>query len=105
MPTFASTLDVLVTKPSPITAARIQALRDAADVDGFVEPNLWTGIGRARSGCGAAIVGDPAQVAAKLAQYRFDHAAHRLFVGDVGGQGERADAGLLQLPHPFLHRL
>lgn len=45
-------------------------LRDAADLDGFVEDHLWTGIGRARSGCGAAIVGDPDQVLAKLAQYR-----------------------------------
>ena len=45
-------------------------LRDAADLDGFVEPNLWTGIGRARSGCGAAIVGDPDQVVAKLEAYR-----------------------------------
>ena len=38
--------------------------------DGYVEENLWTGIGRARSGCGAAIVGDPDQVRAKLAAYR-----------------------------------
>ena len=45
-------------------------LRDAADLDGFVEPHLWTGIGRARSGCGAAIVGDPDQVVAMLARYR-----------------------------------
>jgi alkanesulfonate monooxygenase len=44
-------------------------LRDGSDGDGFVEPNLWTGIGRARSGCGAAIVGDPQQVAAKLRRY------------------------------------
>ena len=44
-------------------------LRDLADEDGFVEPNLWTGIGRARSGCGAAIVGDPDQVLAKLRSY------------------------------------
>src|SRR5580700_5763433 len=41
-------------------------LRDLADDDGFVEPNLWTGIGRARSGAGAAIVGDPDQVLATL---------------------------------------
>ncbi|MGB8861648.1 MAG: LLM class flavin-dependent oxidoreductase [Ilumatobacteraceae bacterium] len=46
------------------------SLRDAADMEGFVEPNLWTGIGRARSGCGAAIVGDPAQVAAKIRSYQ-----------------------------------
>ena len=44
-------------------------LREAADADGFAEENLWTGIGRARSGCGAAIVGDPDQVLKKLKQY------------------------------------
>ncbi len=44
-------------------------LRDLADDEGFVEPNLWTGIGRARSGAGAAIVGDPGQVLAKLRGY------------------------------------
>jgi len=46
------------------------ALRDNADDEGFAEPHLWTGIGRARSGCGAAIVGDPDQVLAKLNDYR-----------------------------------
>jgi len=45
-------------------------LRQAAAGDGFVEENLWTGIGRARSGCGAAIVGDPDQVLKKLNAYR-----------------------------------
>jgi alkanesulfonate monooxygenase len=45
-------------------------LRDSADSDGYAEDNLWTGIGRARSGCGAAIVGDPDQVLAKLNAYR-----------------------------------
>ncbi len=45
-------------------------LRDRADEHGYVERHLWTGIGRARSGCGAAIVGDPAQVAATLREYR-----------------------------------
>lgn len=44
-------------------------LREGSD-DGYVEANLWTGIGRARSGCGAAIVGDPDQVLAKLQAYR-----------------------------------
>ncbi|MBW2315333.1 MAG: LLM class flavin-dependent oxidoreductase [Deltaproteobacteria bacterium] len=44
-------------------------LRENA-TDGWVESNLWTGIGRARSGCGAAIVGDPDQVAAKLHAYQ-----------------------------------
>ena len=44
------------------TSAGVRAqgmLREGADADGFAEENLWTGIGRARSGCGAAIVGDP----------------------------------------------
>jgi alkanesulfonate monooxygenase len=45
-------------------------IREAADDEGFAEENLWTGIGRARSGCGAAIVGDPDQVLKKLNAYR-----------------------------------
>jgi alkanesulfonate monooxygenase len=45
-------------------------LRANASKDGYIEANLWTGIGRARSGCGAAIVGDPDQVLAKLNAYR-----------------------------------
>jgi alkanesulfonate monooxygenase len=45
-------------------------LRAAASDDGYAEANLWTGIGRARSGCGAALVGDPDQVLAKLNAYR-----------------------------------
>ena len=54
---------------SSVGVARQADLRDRADADGFVEANLWTGIGRARSGCGAAIVGDPDQVVAKLREY------------------------------------
>ena len=46
------------------------ALREGAADDGYAEANLWTGVGRARSGCGAAIVGDPDQVLAKLNRYR-----------------------------------
>ena len=46
------------------------ALRENAAADGYAEANLWTGIGRARSGCGAAIIGDPDQVIAKLNDYR-----------------------------------
>ena len=54
---------------SSVGVARQTDLRDRADADGYVEANLWTGIGRARSGCGAAIVGDPDQVVAKLREY------------------------------------
>lgn len=53
-----------------IGVLRQTELRDAADEEGFVEDNLWTGIGRARSGAGAAIVGDPDQVLAKIEAYR-----------------------------------
>ncbi|MCW6529993.1 LLM class flavin-dependent oxidoreductase [Sphingomonas sp. MMSM20] len=46
------------------------ALREGATDDGYAEENLWTGVGRARSGCGAAIVGDADQVLAKLRMYQ-----------------------------------
>ena len=44
--------------------------RELADKFGYVEPNLWTGIGRARSGCGAALVGSVDQVMTKIESYR-----------------------------------
>ena len=49
--------------------ARQSQLREEADEKYYVEPNLWTGIGLARSGCGAAIVGNPDQVVAKIEHY------------------------------------
>lgn len=45
-------------------------VRELADEEGYVEPGLWTGIGRARSGCGAALVGSVDQVMTKLARYQ-----------------------------------
>jgi alkanesulfonate monooxygenase len=48
---------------------RQDALRQQADDEGYIEPHIWTGIGRARSGCGSAIVGDPDQVVAQLQRY------------------------------------
>ena len=44
--------------------------RELADKFGYVEPHLWTGIGRARSGCGAAIVGSADQVLSEIEAYR-----------------------------------
>lgn len=44
--------------------------RELADQYGYVEPHLWTGIGRARSGCGAALVGSTDQVASELEAYQ-----------------------------------
>jgi alkanesulfonate monooxygenase len=50
--------------------ARQAEARAAADALGYVEPHLWTGVGRARSGCGAALVGSADQVFSEIAAYR-----------------------------------
>ncbi len=44
--------------------------RELADKFGYVEPGLWTGVGRARSGCGAALVGSTDQVLSKIEEYK-----------------------------------
>ena len=44
--------------------------RELADQYGYVEPHLWTGIGRARSGCGAALVGSTDQVLSEIEHYQ-----------------------------------
>ena len=41
----------------------------AQSADDYIEENVWSGIGRARSGCASALVGDPDQVYAKLQRY------------------------------------
>ena len=46
----------------------LQAALETGDL--FIEPNLWAGVGMARSGVGVAIVGNPEQVAAKIQGYR-----------------------------------
>lgn len=51
-----------------VGVARQEEMR-AQSTDLYLEPNLWAGIGLARSGCGSAIVGDPDQVYAKLQRY------------------------------------
>ncbi|WP_411287889.1 LLM class flavin-dependent oxidoreductase [Phenylobacterium sp.] len=70
----AATGEAIRAKSLDSTSVGVQAqaaLREAAAADdGYAEVNLWTGVGRARSGCGAAIVGDPDQVLAKLNDYR-----------------------------------
>ena len=44
--------------------------RELADKFGYTEPGLWTGIGRARSGCGAALVGSTDQILSKIEEYQ-----------------------------------
>jgi alkanesulfonate monooxygenase len=41
----------------------------AQSKDDYIEEFIWSGIGRARSGCASAIVGDPDQVLAKMERY------------------------------------
>ena len=47
--------------------ARARAL---ADQFGYVERHLWTGVGRARSGCGAALVGSTDQILSEIETYQ-----------------------------------
>ncbi|MFD2586437.1 LLM class flavin-dependent oxidoreductase [Croceitalea marina] len=49
--------------------SRQAEMREISKDDGYVEDNLWTGIGKGRSGCGAALVGTPDQIVAKLNRY------------------------------------
>jgi len=44
--------------------------RKFADMEGFIEPHLWTGVGRARSGCGAALVGSADQILSEIEEYK-----------------------------------
>ncbi|MAS95384.1 MAG: alkanesulfonate monooxygenase [Verrucomicrobiales bacterium] len=41
----------------------------AQSTDDYIEDHVWSGVGRARSGCGSAIVGDPDQVYNKIQRY------------------------------------
>ena len=72
---------------------RQAALRESATDDGYAEDHLWTGIGRARSGAGAAIVGDPDQVLAKLQAY--EEAGIRAFI--LSGYPHRDECDLFCL--------
>jgi alkanesulfonate monooxygenase len=69
---------------------RQDALRAAADSDGYIEPLIWSGIGRARSGCASAIVGDPDQVLDKL--QRYIHMGLRAFI--LSGYPHRQECDL-----------
>jgi len=44
--------------------------RELADKFGYVESHLWTGVGRARSGCGAALVGSADQILTQIEEYK-----------------------------------
>lgn len=48
---------------------RQDELRKGADSEGFIEPLVWSSVGKVFSGCGSALVGSAAQVQDKLQQY------------------------------------
>jgi len=52
-----------------IGVSRQKEMRLISDENYYLEDNIWTGIGLARSGCGAAIVGNPEQVLNKINRY------------------------------------
>ena len=54
---------------SSIGVSRQKEMRLLSDENYYLEDNIWTGIGLARSGCGAAIVGNPKQVLNKINRY------------------------------------
>ncbi len=48
---------------------RQDELRKNADSEGFIEPLVWSSVGKVFSGCGSALVGSGEQVASKLHEY------------------------------------
>ena len=77
---------------------RQDEFRKTADEDDFVEPMLWTGIGRARSGCGAAIVGNPEQIIEKMNRY-VDMGVRAFILSGYPLKEECEYFGKLVLPH------
>lgn len=84
---------------------RQAALRESADDAGYAEPNLWTGIGKARSGAGAAIVGDPDQVVEKIDAYTAAGVSAFILSGYTHlGEAQRfAEMVLPRLDHGKIH--
>ena len=83
---------------SALGVARQTEMRGLSNDDGYAEPHLFTGIGRARSGCGAALVGSPEQILEKLQEYQ--NMGIRSFI--LSGYPNREECeifGRLVMPH------
>lgn len=65
---FQTAMDKVLSRTDSEGEKRQQGLR-AGSEDLVVAPNLWTGIGKARVGVGAALVGSGESVAARLREY------------------------------------
>lgn len=77
---------------------RQDELRKNADLDGFIEPLVWSHVGKVFSGCGSALVGSAEQVQEKLHQYI--DLGFRAFIHSGFPLLEEADYfGKLVLPH------
>jgi alkanesulfonate monooxygenase len=72
--------------------------RSQSNDEGFVEPHLWTGIGRARSGCGAALVGTPQQILDKIQRY-MDMGIRAFIFSGYPHLDEAKHFGELVMPH------
>jgi alkanesulfonate monooxygenase len=84
------------------------ANRDRADDEGYVEPHLWTGVGRARSGCGAALVGSVDQVLSEIHDYMKMGMRAFIFSGyphldecDIFGTKVLPQLTTVSLPHAY----
>jgi alkanesulfonate monooxygenase len=77
---------------------RQDEFRKEADGDGFLEEILWTDIGRARSGCGAALVGSAEQVVRQINRYMDMGFRSFVFSGYPLKEESEYFAGLV-LPH------
>jgi len=82
--------------------------RELADRFGYVERHLWTGIGRARSGCGAALVGSVDQVMSEIEEYRRMGIRAFIFSGyphldeaDIFGNRVLPQIKTCSLPHAY----
>ncbi|MFZ4428146.1 MAG: LLM class flavin-dependent oxidoreductase [Saprospiraceae bacterium] len=77
---------------------RQDAFRESADDQGYLEEILWTDIGRARSGCGAALVGSPEQVLRQIQRY-MDMGIRAFIFSGYPLKEESAYFAKLVLPH------
>ncbi|MCW3126820.1 MAG: alkanesulfonate monooxygenase [Bacteroidetes bacterium] len=77
---------------------RQDELRKQADADGFIEPLVWSYVGKVFSGCGSALVGSGTQVIEKLHDYM--DIGFRAFIHSGFPLIEEADYfGKLVMPH------
>ena len=93
---------------SSLGVSRQSRNRDLADMDGFIEPHLWTGVGRARSGCGAALVGSADQVLTEIETYQKMGMRSFIFSGyphleecDYVGKLVLSELKTCSLPHEY----